>query len=184
MSQSHNSFYSDSLFDPQTLLSESLPDISELPSRQPTIYESNSNHLPPLPPPEFAPKDLIRIGPLYQRVWVVYESHPEMEDARKQFVEWWLTTGYGEQAEGKGNVHWDGKKTSDIWKGFEQVAHERTGQPKVMCKRCKTTLAHPAAKRAGTSALQHHLKKGGCRAPRVAEKGVDQILQDMVCSYY
>ncbi|KAJ5084993.1 hypothetical protein N7532_009764 [Penicillium argentinense] len=60
-----------------------------------------------------------------------------MEDSRKQFVEWWLTTGYGKQQEG-GNIHWDGKKTSDIWQNFEQVAHERTGQVKVMCTKCSS----------------------------------------------
>lgn len=55
-----------------------------------------------------------------------------MEDSRKQFVDWWLTAGYGKDSERHGNLHWDGKKTSEIWQSFEQVAHEKTGQPKIL----------------------------------------------------
>jgi hypothetical protein len=105
-----------------------------------------------------------------------------MEDSRKQFVEWWLTTGYGKRWEGQSNMLWDGKKKATAWEGFEQVAHERSGQPKVMCKDCKGTLVHPAPKRAGTSSLQHHSNQGGCRAQKVAKKGVDQMIREAVCS--
>lgn len=182
MSQSHISFYSDSLFEAENSLLDSLPEALELPSSQSSLYEANQSFLPPPPRPACAPRDLVRIGPPLQRVWVLYNAHPDMEDSRKQFVKWWLTTGYGKQCEGQSNMHWDGKKKATVWQGFEQVAHEQSGQPKVMCKECKATLAHPAAKRAGTSSLQHHFAKGGCRVQKVAKKGVNQMLQEAVCS--
>jgi hypothetical protein len=49
-----------------------------------------------------------------------------------------------------------------------------------MCKEYKAILAHLAAKHAGTSSLQHYFTKGGCRVQKVAKKGVDQILQEIV----
>jgi hypothetical protein len=92
-----------SLFDTENI---SLPEISELPSSQPSLDEANLNFLPPPPPlPVCAPKDLVRIGPPFERVWVLYDAHPDMEDSRKQFLEWWLTIGYGKQREGQSNMH-------------------------------------------------------------------------------
>lgn len=175
MSQSQT-FYSDSFIDPDILPSDDFPD---LPSSQPTITSIPNSYFTPPPQLSYAPKSLERIGPTLQKIWVLYTSEPEMEDSRKQFVEWWLTTGYGKNPERHGTLHWDGKKTSEIWQNFEQVAHEKTGQPKVMCRRCLTTLTHPGYKRAGTSTLQHHLKGGACRADRM-KKGIDQLIRDSV----
>ncbi|KAL4971161.1 hypothetical protein BDW66DRAFT_155945 [Aspergillus desertorum] len=39
-------------------------------------------------------------------------------------------------------IHWDGKKSSSYWDQFDQVTDEKTGQPKVMCKRCFSVLVH------------------------------------------
>lgn len=74
MSQSHTSFYSDSLFEAENILLDSLPEASELPSSQSSLYEANPNFLPSMPRPPLpacAPKDLVRIGPPLQRVWVL-----------------------------------------------------------------------------------------------------------------
>lgn len=38
--------------------------------------------------------------------------------------------------------HSDQRK-SDVWKSFDQVANARTGEPKVMCKRCQGVIIHP-----------------------------------------
>lgn len=102
-----------------------------------------------------------------------------MESSRQQFVEWWLKTGFGSQREVREHLHWDGKKKSDLWESFEQVAHEKTGEPKVMCKRCFTVLTHPNHKRGGTSALKAHLQGGACRLDR-KRRGIDQLIRDAV----
>lgn len=75
------------------------------------------------------------------------------------------------------------EKTSVLWEHFEQVAHEKTGEPKVMCKRCFTTLTHPGHKRTGTSALKAHLKGGTCRL-ETKRRGIDQLIRDSVSFAY
>ena len=50
-------------------------------------------------------------------------------------------------------MYWDGKKKATVWQGFEQVVHEQSRQPKVICKEYKAILAYLAAKHAGTSSL-------------------------------
>lgn len=69
------------------------------------------------------------------------------------------------------------KKKSDVWEHFEQIAHERTGEPKVMGKYCSTVLAHPNHKRAGTSALKTYLKGNTCRIDK-EKRGplIDQMI--------
>jgi hypothetical protein len=76
-------------------------------------------------------------------------------------------------------MHWDGKKKSDIWESFEQVAHEKTGEPKVMCKRCYAILVHPHPRRGGTSPLRRHINGGTCFATK-KNGGIGQLLQNMV----
>lgn len=177
MSPSQVSFYSDSLIDPNLVQSD---DLSDLPGSQPTV---TSIPFTPLPQVSYAPKSLERVGSTLRKFWVFYASESEMEDSRKQFVEWWLTTTFGSNPECRNTLHWDGKKTSVLWEHFEQVAHEKTGEPKVMCKRCFTTLTHPGHKRTGTSALKAHLKGGTCRL-ETKRRGIDQLIRDSVSFAY
>jgi hypothetical protein len=180
MSQSQASLYSDSFIDPDIPQSDDLPD---LPSSQPTVTSIPISHFTPPPRLSHAPKSLERIGPTLRKFWILYPSESEMEHSRKQFVEWWLTTGFGMNPQCRDGLHWDGKKKSDLWENFEQVAHEKTGEPKVMCKHCFSTLAHPGHKRAGTSALKTHLKGGSCRKNK-KRRGIDQLIRDSVSSIY
>lgn len=104
-----------------------------------------------------------------------------MEQSRNQFVQWWLTTGFGLDPQYRDGIHWEKKKKSDVWEHFEQIAHERTGEPKLMCKYCSTVLAHPSHKRAGTSALKTHLKGNTCRVDKEKQGPfIDQMIQDTV----
>ena len=104
----------------------------------------------------------------------------------KEFVDWWLKTGYGRS---KQNLNWDispTKRRADCWKGFQQVANTKDGKPGVMCKRCRTVLAHPATNHTGTSTMQKHLDGPRCRqrVPKQALQGtssVHQLLSDAVC---
>lgn len=102
-----------------------------------------------------------------------------MEDSRKQFVEWWLNTLFGSNPQYRDSLYWDGKKTSVLWEHFEQVANEKTGEPRVMCKRCCTTLTHLGHKRIGTSALKAYLKGGTCRLEE-RKRGIDQLFRNLV----
>jgi hypothetical protein len=106
-----------------------------------------------------------------------------MGPSRIQFVEWWLKTGFGLQSECRDTLHWDGKKTSDSWKHFEQVANKRTGEPKAMCKRCLSTLAHPGYKRTGTSVLRAHLRGGTCNVDR-RKQDIIKLIQNSVSPFY
>lgn len=100
-----------------------------------------------------------------------------MEQSRNQFVQWWLTTGFGLDPQYRDGIPLGKKKKSDVWEHFEQIAHERTGEPKVMGKYCSTVLAHPNHKRAGTSALKTYLKGNTCRIDK-EKRGplIDQMI--------
>jgi hypothetical protein len=179
MSQPQASLYSESFIDPDILQSDDLPTFL---SSQSTV--TTSAFTPPAYL-SYAPRSLQRVGPTLRKFWILYSSEPEMEHSRKQFVEWWLTTGFGLDPQCRDGLHWDGKKKSDLWENFEQVAHEKTGEPKVMCKHCFSTLAHPGHKRAGTSALKTHLKGGACRLDK-KRRGtpIDQLMRDIVSLKY
>jgi hypothetical protein len=181
-SESQASFYAESFLDsdlPQ-------PDAPfELPSSQPTVASipiSDFTH--PLRYSR-APTSLARIGPTLQRFWVLYNTDGAMEDSRKQFVDWWLTTEFGSRKELQTTIRWDGKKKSDIWERFDQVAHEKTGEPKVMCKQCHATIVHPNHHRAGSSPMKGHITTSACRSkPRPTKRRIDQLLRDLVSLAY
>ena len=129
-----------------------------------------------------APNSLSRVGPKLQQIWILFDSdieNPKMQENRQVFVEWWLKTEFGLKEGLRDGMHWDGKKKSDLWESFEQVAHEKTGEPKVMCKRCCAVLVHPHHRRGGTSPLRTHIKGGTCFAAK--KKGsIGQLLQNIV----
>lgn len=129
-----------------------------------------------------APPSLLRVGPYLQRYWVLFSADPAMEidTSRKDFVKWWLNTDFGSRPSVKASVTWEGKKKSEVWDHFHQVAHERTGEPKVMCKNCFCTLVHPQYQRAGSSPMKGHLKTTSCRSKPVSGKRIDQLIQQMV----
>lgn len=105
-----------------------------------------------------------------------------MDESRKYFVEWWLMTEFGAKKELQKSVHWDSHlKKSDVWESFDQVANAKTGQPKVMCKRCQNVIVHPGVNRAGPSPMKAHLTSAGCVKPRkTAKQGINQLLREMV----
>lgn len=111
-----------------------------------------------------APLSLKRAGFGGSSPFVLY---PEMDNT--QFIEWWLTTQYGDpkRMEPKKPLDWARKRTSKHWKDFVQVAHEDTGRPKILCQRCGTILDHPnwnpSGPPSGTSCLQRHLNSHTCQ---------------------
>jgi hypothetical protein len=132
-----------------------------------------------------APESLRRVGKHLQKHYVLFNNNPtdpDMESSRKQFIEWWLKTEFGEKKDLQKSIQWESKqKTSDVWDCFDQVAHEKTGEPKVMCRRCQAILVHPSHRRAGTSPMKIHMKSITCAKPPVLKKqGIDQLLRDMV----
>ena len=60
---------------------------------------------------------------------------------------------------------WDPKrKTADIWSKFEQGARKDTGEPKVFCRRCKTSMGYRIAGSSGTSTMNRHYKNARCKS--------------------
>ncbi|KAJ5267276.1 hypothetical protein N7478_010084 [Penicillium angulare] len=129
-----------------------------------------------------APTSLIRLGPYLQKHWIPYpsdSSYGNMEETRKKFVDWWLTTEFGSQPQTRKEIHWEGKATSDVWDSFQQVAHEKSGKPRVMCKSCLCTIGHPRFRRAGSSPMNAHLKTSTCPRKPTPKKGIDQLVKEM-----
>jgi hypothetical protein len=86
------------------------------------------------------------------------------------WVDWWLETEYGSN----NKITWESQHGSDseTWKQFEQVAHEGTESPKVMCKRCDAILELPYGTkedangrvgRHGTTTITRHLQISTCQ---------------------
>jgi hypothetical protein len=121
------------------------------------------------------------LAPLFSGTGVLYssESGSEMDESRKSFVRWWLTAEFGSQPEIQNSIRWDGKTTSNIWNNFNQVAHEKTGKPKVMCTTYLCTLVHPRYRRAGSSPMSAHIKASSCT--QKPTQRIDQLLKQMVC---
>jgi hypothetical protein len=126
-----------------------------------------------------APLFLTRTGPHLQRFWILVEMDPATGQTRKDFTEWWLQTEYSTRKDIETTIHWDHKKRASVWDHFEQVAHKRTGEPKVMCKRCLTTLTHPNIRRGGTSPMNTHLKGNTCHP----KHGIGKLLAKQVSIY-
>jgi hypothetical protein len=129
-----------------------------------------------------APSFLTRVGLPLQQHWVLYpinSSSSDMEESRKNFVSWWLTTEFGSKPDIRESIRWETKTHSKVWDSFQQVANEKTGKPKVMCKSCLCTLGHPRFRRAGSSPMNAHVKTGSCaRSP----PRIDRLIKQMV--YY
>lgn len=108
-----------------------------------------------------------------------------MDTSRTQFVEWWLTTEFGQKKDLRRTINWDSdQKKSVAWSLFDQVAHSKMGEPKVMCKRCCAVVIHPGYKRSGLSPMKNYLTSAQCAKPqfqKTSKQGIDKLLQNMVC---
>lgn len=185
-SQYSVSQHAESFLDPDILQSDDFFDFSSQAGQTTTSFSEHS--LPPIRPhfTVSAPESLHRVGKHLQKHWILFNDNiidPNMEISRKSFVEWWLKTEFGEKEDLQKSIQWQSKqKTSNVWDCFDQVAHEKTGEPKVMCKRCLAVLAHPSHRRAGTSPMKIHLRGITCAKPSGSKKqSIDQLLQNMVC---
>lgn len=173
--------YTDSFLDPGLFQSDNFPQgLSSEIITQSTLFFSPS--LPQYPP---APTSLQRVGRPFQASYILYNSNksdPMMESSRNKFVEWWLKTEFGLQKDLQKSIIWNSEsKKSDVWKSFDQVAHSKTGEPKVMCKRCQAVVVHPGYYQAGPSPMGKHLASTQCSKPhRPPKQGIDKLLRDMV----
>lgn len=182
-SQYNTSQFAESFIDPDFLQSD---DFLELPTSEitrPSI--SISDVCSPREKRPCAPTSLECVGKPFQRFYILYpsdEQDPQMEASRRQFVHWWLDTEYGQKPELPKSIKWASElKKSDTWLSFDQVAHERTGEPKVMCKRCQNVIIHPGHRRAGLSPMRAHLSSSVCTKPRPLKKqGIDQLIRNSV----
>ncbi|CAP79339.1 Pc17g00520 [Penicillium rubens Wisconsin 54-1255] len=164
MSESQASLFSDQFSDAGFLRSDSFPG---LPTNSRTVDSTPLSELTNSPQYTRAPGSLERVGPRFREFWTLWKSGDEMENYRKDFTDWWMGTEFGSQEDVSESTHWDGrKKNSELWESFEQVAHEKTGEPKVMCKHCNTLLVHANYRRKGSSPMKGHLASEVCHYKR------------------
>lgn len=174
--------YAESFTDPDLLQSDDFPDIL---SSQITTDSTPLSDFSLPPRYTRAPNSLERVGKPLQQFYILYNNTPEdpkMETSRRDFVEWWLKTEYGLKQDLQKSIKWDSdQKKSEVWLSFDQVAHGKTGEPKVMCKRCQNVIIHPGHRRAGCSPMKAHLNSNICIKPRkLKRQGIDQLLRDSV----
>jgi hypothetical protein len=93
--------------------------------------------------------------------FVVYK-----EGQKEDFNKWWERTIWAKGVnDGKHrHPHWNSNiRTASVWRKFTQVANRLTGEPRMVCKRCRTDFAHPrTARRGGISLLKYHLQSIAC----------------------
>lgn len=174
--------YAESFIDPDLLQSDTLLNI---PSSQVTTDSTPLSDFTYPPQYPRAPDSLVRVGKPLQQFYILYKNTPEdpkMETTRRDFVEWWLKTEYGLKQDLRKSIKWDSdQKKSEVWQSFNQVAYEKTGEPKVMCKRCHNVIVHPGNRRAGCSPMKAHLNSTICIKPRkLTRHGIDQLLRNSV----
>lgn len=175
MAYSQVSGFTDQFSETDFLQSDDLPTLSNTCRTATSVALSD----PRQSSQQLAPSSLKRIGPRFHQIWILYDTNPEMEQSRLQFTEWWLQTEFGVKKDAKASIGWDNKKRSSVWDEFDQVAHEKTGEPKIICKRCHTILTHPQLRRGGTSPMNTHLKSTTCK-PGLQRRGIDQLLLQSV----
>lgn len=176
MAFSQVSYFTDQFSETDFLQSDDLPILTSTRGTVTSIAPSE-NHPPSHP--ILAPASLQRVGPRLQQFWVIYDTEPDMDHSRSKFVEWWLLTDFGSKKDTQESINWSGKKKSSIWDNFSQVAHQKTGEPKIICQRCNTLLVHPHFRRGGTSPMRTHLKGSTCH-PGLPKRGIEQLIQNSV----
>ena len=159
-------------------ISENLPEPSPadlLDSELSITTAPNSEFLRPIAPN--IPPSLKRDGPDWKKTFVCYS-----EMSKNEFVKWWLQTDFGAKSECRKSVRWDAKrKKSETWSHFDQVAHYITGEPKVLCQRCKQIMPHPLHTGQGTTSMGRHFAGKTCQgATGSHQQDIEQSLQCMV----
>lgn len=102
------------------------------------------------------------------------------------FLSWWRDTAWVKSHTIESNkdvsLLWDSTyRTSDLWSSFYQVAEIATGKPKLICKRCSSSLDHPGINNSGTNSMKNHLKTEKCLRTR-NNRGLKQMQIDGVGS--
>lgn len=124
-----------------------------------------------------APASLRRVGPDRKKSYILYEDM-----TKEDFIIWWLQTQYMSMEDQK-KIRWEGKRSSDVWQHFVQVAHHISGEPKVMCQRCGNILPHPHEHLNGTNSMKRHYASEKClKAAKDASKqrNIQQSFQSAV----
>ena len=92
----------------------------------------------------------------------------------------WLQTQYATVEGNDKRINWKSKHSSEVWENFDQVAHQLTGEAKVMCRRCGKILPHPQEKGDGTNSMKRHLGSNSCRrvtSDQSQQQGIQQSFE-------
>ncbi|KAJ5661423.1 uncharacterized protein N7477_009039, partial [Penicillium maclennaniae] len=136
-----------------------------------SLYEGEDNQ------PRLVPSSLKRSSDRL-KTWVIFH-----EMAKAEFMNWWIETQIGGDETTQKKVQWDGKKQNkDLWSHFDQVAHYKTGEPRVICNSCGKTFYHPNfaknGSRIGTSSLRRHLPTCGKQTKQGKQPNIQHIMQN------
>lgn len=129
----------------------------------------------------FNPPPCNLIGPEKEYLQWAPEHHAN-------FLKWWLQQLWvrrliriqtmNQPAQIIKKLNWDSNlRKSSSWSRFWQAAHQKTGEPALICQHCSANLAHPNAKGTGTSSLQKHLQSSQCARKAKSLKGRGQQLR-------
>ena len=106
------------------------------------------------------------------------------EDQNTIWYSWWRKTHWYLKNEAKAKhaqkkILWGLVKRADIWARFRECAACTTGEPRVICQICDSTLHHPSGgagkTNAGNTGLVAHLRSTQCQKSAKA-KGVSGII--------
>lgn len=131
-----------------------------------SIHDSQSSLTNTMPPPPLLPTTV-------NKQYVIWNKKKQ-----DQFNAWWLNTSWGITVmAGDGapfHPNWGTtKKSSNVWDHFHEVAHARSGEPKVSCQTCDKVFNHPNTKNTGTSTMGKHLKLDKCDSKKPRHQQLD-----------
>ena len=104
---------------------------------------------------------LVRVG---DGNYILYE--PEQKHLFEDWftTTWWFIDSKLPRCTYKLLVWHINRKSSDIWKAYDQLANIRSGKPLLWCKGCKKTFDHPSTALSGsTTKYSNHLISKACK---------------------
>ena len=104
---------------------------------------------------------LVRVG---DGNYILYQY-----EQKNLFEDWYTTTQWyldskTPECKYKLPVWNSSRKSSDIWKAYDQIANIRSGKPLLRCKGCKKTFDHSSTALSGsTTSYSNHLNSKDCK---------------------
>lgn len=110
--------------------------------------------------------------PSFQRIGRLGRFFQYSLEQHTEFIAWWTSTPWViHEAAAQTTCYdlvsrlcWNStSRTSEYWRCFNQAADRESGEPALVCQKCKKNLAHPNTKGTGTKAMKNHVLSAACR---------------------